>query len=297
MKKVIAVGMLLLSMACVSVSHAADAPAPPEGSVTELLWPDGAPGALGDTPADKPTLTAFPLPEGQRNGTAVIVCPGGGYHGHAMGYEGYEVAQMLNKNGIVAFVLRYRVAPYRHPAPLQDAQRALRTVRSRAAQYGIDPNRIGILGFSAGGHLTASSGAHVAPADPQAADPVERVTSRPDFLVLIYPVITMRDPYTHKGSRQNLLGDQPDPALIAAMSIEEQITADSPPAFLVHSTADTGVPAENSVNYYLACRKAGVPAELHIYENGQHGFGMGKGDPILTTWPPLCIQWINKLKK
>lgn len=296
MKKVFAVMTILLSISVVGVSDAADAPPPPDGTTTELLWPDGTPGALGDAPADKPTLTAFLLPEGQRTGAAVVVCPGGGYHGHAMGYEGYEVAQWLNRSGIVAFVLRYRVAPYRHPAPLQDAQRALRIVRSRAAEYGIDANRIGILGFSAGGHLTASSGAHIAPANPQAADPVERVTSRPDFLILIYPVITMRDPFTHKGSRQNLLGEEPEPALVAALSIEEQITADSPPAFLVSSTADTAVPAENSVNYYLACRKAGVPAELHVYRNGQHGFGMGKGDPVLTTWPPLCIQWIQGLK-
>lgn len=275
--------------------NAAVAPPPPAGTATELLWSNGAPGALGNSDADKPVLTTFALPPDKANGTAVIVCPGGGYQGHAMDYEGYEVAQWLNSNGITAFVLRYRVAPYRHPAPLQDAQRAIRLVRSRAAELGIEKDRIGILGFSAGGHLASTASTHYDAGQPDATDAVDRQSCRPNFSVLVYPVITMRTKSAHSGSRDNLLGKDYDEALAADLSNDEKVTRETPPAFLVHSTADTVVPAENSVQYYLACRKAGVRAEMHVYERGRHGYGMGKGDPVLSTWPGLCAEWMKAL--
>jgi acetyl esterase/lipase len=287
------VTIISLAALAVGVAASGDEIRPPAGVQVELLWPGGAPGALGDTDADKPTLALFPLPAGQANGAAVVVCPGGGYGGHAMDYEGYDVAQWLNGHGVAAFVLKYRVAPYRHPAPLQDAQRALRLVRARAAEFHVDPARVGILGFSAGGHLASTAGTHFDAGDPSASDACNRASSRPDFLVLIYPVIRLKGPYAHMGSCHNLLGENPDPALVDALSNDEQVTRDTPPAFLVHSTGDSGVPAENSLLFYEALRKVHVPAELHVYEKGEHGFGMGKGDPVLSTWTGHCIDWMK----
>jgi len=223
----------------------------------------------------------------------VIVCPGGGYGGHAIDYEGYEVAQWLNKHGVAGFVLRYRVAPYRHPAPLSDAQQAVRIVRSRAAEWGVDPAKIGMLGFSAGGHLTSTAGTHYVEGDPNAADPLLKVGTRPDFLILIYPVITFKEPYGHQGSCKNLLGENPDPALVQSLCNDEQVNDRTPPTFLVASWADTGVPPENSIQFFLALHKAGVPAEMHVYEKGPHGFGMGRGDKVLETWTVHCIDWMK----
>ncbi len=275
-----------------SVAEAAILPAP-EGITEVPLWAGGAPNRLGDGEADTPRLAVFPAPPETATGAAVIVCPGGGYQGLAMDYEGFEVAQWLNRHGVTGFVLRYRLAPYRHPVPLGDAQRALRLVRSRAAEWGVDPARIGMLGFSAGGHLTATAGTHFDGGDPDAADPVDRLSCRPDFLILIYPVITFKPPYGHAGSGKNLLGDTPDPALMDLLSNDQQVTRETPPSFLVHSTADSGVPSENSLMFYQALRKAGVPAEMHIYERGEHGFGMGRGDPVLSTWTGHCIDWMR----
>jgi acetyl esterase/lipase len=259
-----------------------------------LLWPEGAPGAHGNTDNDKPWMTPY-LPSGKATGTAVVVCPGGGYGGIAMDHEGKQVAQWLNDNGIAAFVLKYRHrgTGYGHPAPLQDVQRAIRVVRTRAAEWNIKPDHIGVLGFSAGGHLASSSGTHIAPADPNAADPVARVTSRPDFMVLIYPVISLIEPYTHGGSRQNLLGDNPPEDLVIAMSNERQVTSETPPTFLVHGNEDTGVPAENSLAFYAALRRAKVPAEMHIFEKGPHGFGLGKPGDEASVWPKLAIRWLQ----
>ncbi|MBI5092676.1 MAG: alpha/beta hydrolase [Candidatus Hydrogenedentes bacterium] len=261
----------------------------------ELLWPAGAPGALGDKDADKPALTPYLLKDGKPH-PAVIICPGGGYAGLCWDYEGTDVAEWLNSAGVAAFVLRYRVSPYKHPIPLHDAQRAIRTVRARAAEWGVDPARIGILGFSAGGHLSATAGTHFDKGDPKAADPIDRAGCRPNFLILIYPVITMSDSFVEKGSRGNLLGKSPDPELLKSLSNELQVTPNTPPAFLVTSTKDSVVPAENSIQFYLAQRAAKLPAELHVYERGEHGFGMGKGDPSLTTWPPMCLEWMRGLK-
>jgi acetyl esterase/lipase len=258
------------------------------------LWPDGAPGALGKEDADIPTLAAYPVPEGRGTGTAVIVCPGGGYLHLAMDKEGSEIARWLNSLGVTAFVLKYRLGPqYRHPIELGDAQRAIRTVRAKAMEYRVRPDRIGIMGFSAGGHLASTAGTHFDAGNPSAADPIDRAGSRPDFLVLCYPVISFTTPYTHRGSLRALLGDNPDPKLVESLSNELQVTAQTPPTFLFHTTTDTTVPVENSALFYLALRKAAVPAELHIYERGPHGVGLAQTDEALSTWPSRLADWLR----
>jgi acetyl esterase/lipase len=209
-------------------------------------------------------------------------------------HEGADVAAWLNDRGVAAFVLRYRLGHrYRHPAPLDDVTRALRLVRSGARGYGVAPDRIGVWGFSAGGHLASTAATLFAEADPQARDPVDRVTARPDFAILTYPVIFMDGPGTHEGSRRRLLGDDPPAALRKKLSTDRQVTPRTPPTFLFHTTEDSGVPPENSVAFYLALRKAGVPAELHIYEKGRHGVGLAPGDPILSTWGARLEDWLR----
>ena len=258
------------------------------------LWPNGAPGALGTDDSDNPTLTIFLPTEKPVGVTGVIVCPGGGYQNLANNHEGRQVANWLNSLGIAAFVLKYRLGPrYHHPIELGDAQRAIRMVRSDAAKYGVARDRIGILGFSAGGHLASTAGTHFDAGKSSDPDPIERVSSRPDFLVLGYPVISFTTPYTHQGSRKNLLGDNPDPKLVENLSNELQVTPRTPPTFLFHTNEDKGVPAENSVLFYLALRKAGVPAELHIFEKGPHGVGLALADPALSMWPPLLANWFR----
>lgn len=259
-----------------------------------LLWPDGAPGAAGREDADQPSVTPYLVDAGQATGAAVVVCPGGGYGHLAMDHEGDQIARWLNSIGVQAFVLKYRLAPrYRHPAMLTDAHRALRFVRHNAARYRVLPDRIGIWGFSAGGHLASSAATHIDAGNPAAADPADRLSTRPDFLILAYPVISFTTPYTHKGSLRNLLGDNPDPKLVQSFSNELQVTAQTPPTFLFHTSADTGVPPENSVLFYLALRKAGVPAEMHIYEKGPHGAGLGWSGLALSSWPARLAGWLR----
>jgi acetyl esterase/lipase len=259
-----------------------------------LLWPGGAPGALGHEAVDKPKITIYRADAARANGTAVVVCPGGGYSVLASDHEGKQVALWLNSLGVSAFVLQYRLGPrYHHPAPLLDAQRAIRTVRSRAAEWGVDPARIGILGFSAGGHLASTAETHFDAGAPGAADPVERVSSRPDFAVLAYPVISLYDPVAHAGSRRYLLGDTPDPKLVELLSNERQVTPQTPPTFLFHTADDPGVPVENSLLFFEALRKAGVPAELHVFAHGRHGVGLAPDDPALSQWPKLCALWMK----
>ncbi len=255
------------------------------------LWPDGAPGAIGKEPADIPTLTPY-LPKEKATGAAVIVCPGGGYS-HLADHEGRPVAEWLNSIGITAFVLKYRLGPrYHHPAPLQDAARAIRLVRARAAEWQIDPKRIGILGFSAGGHVASTIGTHFDAGQPNSADAVEKVSSRPDAMVLIYPVITMGG-FTHSGSRKRLLGENPSADMVTLLSNEEQVTKQTPPTFLVHTANDAAVPVENSLQLADALRKMGVPFELHIYERGPHGFGLGGKNAVLLSWPGRCADWLR----
>ncbi len=257
-----------------------------------ILWSGGAPGAVGKEPNDIPTLTPYFLPKEKATGAAIIVCPGGGYS-HLADHEGRPVAEWLNTLGITAFVLKYRLGPrYHHPAPLQDAARAIRTVRARASEWHIDPHRIGVLGFSAGGHVASTIGTHFDAGKTDASDPIERVSSRPDLMILIYPVITMRE-FAHAGSKRMLLGENHSPDLVALLSNEEQVTKETPPAFLVHTADDPSVPVENSLRFAEALRKNKVPVEIHVYEHGPHGFGLGGKDAILSTWPQRCAEWLR----
>ncbi len=264
------------------------------GPQTVLLWPEGAPAAVGNEAVDRPSLTIYLPDKAKAVGAGVVICPGGGYAHLAMDHEGFQIADWYNQRGMAAFILKYRLGPrYHHPAMLDDAQRAIRYVRTHAAGFGIAPDKIGIMGFSAGGHLASSAATHFDAGDAGATDPINRAGSRPDFLVLCYPVISFTTPYTHKGSMKNLLGDNPDPKLVEYMSSEKQVTDQTPPAFLFHTNSDTGVPAENSVLFYLALRAHKVPAEIHIYEQGNHGVGLAPGNPILRTWPARLEDWLK----
>jgi acetyl esterase/lipase len=214
----------------------------------------------------------------------------------ALEKEGLEVAHWLNTLGVTAFVLRYRVGPvYRHPVEMRDGQRAVRWVRAHAALFHIDPGRVGMLGFSAGGHLTATVATHFDAGEPKAADSVDRFSCRPDFQILVYPVISMESTFTHRASRTNLLGREPGPALMHFLSAESQVTARTPPAFIVHAKTDPIVPFANGQAYYRACLKAGVPAEFRIFEQGTHAFGMAS-DPVdaqVSAWPADCARWMK----
>jgi acetyl esterase/lipase len=262
---------------------------------TMLLWPSGAPGAKGDTWRDKPTMTLYWPKPATATGAAIVICPGGGYGGVAIDHEGHAVARWLNSLGVAAMVVDYRHSGkgYRHPAPLQDGQRAVRIVRSRAQQWGIDPQKIGILGFSAGGHLAATVGTLFDQGSAEATDPVERVSCRPDFMILCYPVIAFNEPYTHRSSQDNLIGPNADAELIRRLSPEKQVTAETPPVFLWHTAEDWGVSPENSVAFFLAACEAKVPAELHIYEKGGHGLGLAGHVPGTSQWTKNCEQWMR----
>jgi acetyl esterase/lipase len=260
---------------------------------TEPLWPEGAPGALGEEAKDKPTLIIY-LPE-KPSGAGVVICPGGGYGGLAMDHEGRQIGRWLNEHGIAGFICdyRHRGKGYGHPAPLEDAQRAIRTVRFRAKEFGVDPQKIGILGFSAGGHLASTALTHFDDGDQQASDPILRVGSRPDFGILGYPVIAFDQPFTHRGSQRNLLGPDATPELIARLSNERQVSDQTPPCFLWHTWEDKGVPPENSVVFYQALLAHKIPGELHIYEKGRHGLGLAKDTPGTSGWPAACIAWLE----
>lgn len=260
----------------------------------EQLWPQGAPGAVGSEEADKPTLTIWLPAADKANGCAVVVCPGGGYQHLAIDHEGKQIAEWLNSLGVTTFMLKYRIAPrYKHPAPLLDAQRAIRTVRARAAEWKVDPRRVGIMGFSAGGHLTSTAATHFDEGRADAQDSIEKASCRPDFAILCYPVISMTTAYTHQGSKNNLLGKEADPKLAESVSNDLQVTEKTPPTFLFHTNEDSGVLPENSVLFYMALRKAKVPAELHIYEKGPHGVGLAQKDPILSTWSGRLADWMK----
>lgn len=260
----------------------------------ELLWPNGAPGAQGNADEDRPTLAIYLPDAAKAAGFGVVVCPGGGYHNLAMDHEGQQIAEWLNGLGAAAFVLKYRLGPrYHHPVEMNDGLRAMRFVRSRAREYGIAVDRIGIWGFSAGGHLASTVGTHLDNGNPSATDPIERVSSRPDFMILAYPVISFATPYVHRGSMENLLGKKPDPALVRLLSNELQVSGQTPPTFLFHTDSDDVVPVENSVLFYEALKRNHVPAEMHIFERGPHGVGLAKKDPALSHWPELLAQWFR----
>jgi acetyl esterase/lipase len=258
------------------------------------LWPDGAPGARGGAPEDVPSYQLYPAAAEKATGAAVVVCPGGGYRGLAP-HEGHDIALWLNSLGVTAVVLKYRLGPkYQHPSMMYDVQRAIRTTRSKAAEWKIDPQRIGVMGFSAGGHLSSTAATHFDAGKPEATDPIERVSSRPDVAILCYPVITMTDPFVHAGSRRNLLGENPGPELIKLLSSEQQVTEQTPPTFIFFTEDDKSVPLENGLMMAAALRRAKVPYEMHIYETGRHGVGLAKDNPSLRTWPSLLENWLRK---
>jgi acetyl esterase/lipase len=261
------------------------------------LWPDGAPGALGNAPKDIPTLTPFFPEPGKATGAAMVVCPGGGY-GMLASYEGEDFARWLSDQGIAGFVLKYRLGSdgYRHPRMLEDAARALRLVRFRAAEWKLDPRRIGIIGCSAGGHLASTLLTHFDSGDTNAPDPIDRTCCRPDIGVLCYPVITMGE-LTHHGSRDNLLGTNASPRLIGELSNERHVTRGTPPCFIFATDEDAAVPVENSLDFAAALRRADVHFELHIYQRGEHGLGLGSHTYDPAQWHPWtkeCRRWLKE---
>jgi len=286
-----------LLLSAVLAARPADPPVVP-------LWPGKAPHAVSESKWDKPGVKVFLAPKDTATGAACVVCPGGGYGALADDHEGKQVAEFFNRLGVHAFVLQYRIArddrkgPL-HPAPLEDVQRAVRLVRARAGEYGVDPHRVGLMGFSAGGHLASTGGTHFDAGKADAADPVDRQSCRPDFLILGYPVITMEEGVTHGGTKRNLLGANPDPKLVEYYSNEKQVTKETPPTFIFHTSADTAVVPENAVRFYLALKKAGVPVELHMYEKGRHGVGLGTdpkwtgGEKSVATWGDRLADWLR----
>jgi len=288
MKTILASAVLLGSLALGSAEIQPPVP----------LWPDGAPGARGTSSNDIPTLTAY-LPEATNaTGAAMVICPGGAYQGLAP-HEGNDYALWLNQHGVTGFVLKYRLGShgYRHPAMLNDAARAVRWVRAHASDFKVDPDRVGIMGSSAGGHLAATLLTHFDAGDTNAADPVERESSRPDLGVLCYPVITM-GPLTHTGSRNNLLGRNPPPDLITNLSAELQVKTNTPPCFMWATFEDKTVPMENTLMFAEALRKHGVPFDLHIYQKGGHGLGLKDRPPFLNPhpWAADCLFWLKVQK-
>ncbi|MDF1658400.1 MAG: alpha/beta hydrolase [Verrucomicrobiales bacterium] len=228
---------------------------------------------------------------------AVIICPGGGYGGLAIDHEGHQPAQWFNEQGVSAFVLHYRLGSqgYHYPTQLADVQRAIRFVRANAEEYGLDPDRIAVMGFSAGGHLASMAATLYDREVYESQDEVDEVSARPNLAILCYPVISMDSEVTHGGSRKNLLGPEKvdDEALAASVSSEKNVTAETPPTFLFQTNADTSVPAENAVRFYLALRENGVQTELHSYQDGPHGVGLYRGDPVLGTWSGLLANWLR----
>jgi len=243
----------------------------------------------------KPTIQVYPAPADKNTGAAVVVCPGGGYYGISFVGEGTEVAKWLNGLGISAIVLHYRlpddaIMKNRSIAPLQDGQEAIRIVRRNAKEWGIDPHKIGIMGFSAGGHLASTVSTHF---NEKVYNPIDSTSARPDFSLLIYPVISMDSTITHAGSRENLIGKHPSPEMVNHFSNALQVTAKTPPAFMIHSMDDGTVPVENSMEYALAMKKHNIPCELHIYQQGGHGYGLGRSKNTETTWTEACRKWLD----
>ncbi len=253
------------------------------------MWMHGAPYAVGNKDEDCPAITPY-LVEGDDR-PAVIVCPGGAYGARAC-HEGEPIARWLNGLGISAFVLRYRVAPYTYPCALLDVQRAIRTVRYKAEHFRIDPNKIGVLGFSAGGHLASNAGTSYDKGNEDAEDVIERESCRPDLLVLCYPVITLKEPFTHAGSRENLLGKDAELDKAEQLSSEANVTGDTPPTFLWHTSDDEDVPVENSLMFAAALSKHKVLFDLHVYAKGRHGLGLAEDKEHTREWTAACASWL-----
>jgi acetyl esterase/lipase len=280
-----------------AVSAAAQTSSVPVPRQEFPLWTGDAPGALGKDAKDIPTLTPFFAPPAKATGASIIICPGGGYAGLAP-HEGFHYALWLNEQGITGFVLKYRLGSngYKHPAMMLDVQRAIRYVRANAGKWSLDPNRIGVMGSSAGGHLASTALTHFDAGDPKAADLIDRASSRPNLGILCYPVITMGAD-THSGSKRFLLGDNPDPKLVELLSNEKQVTRDTPPTFIFHTNEDAAVKVENSMNFAAALRQNGVSFAFHVYTKGGHGMGLGSGqwDPDSRhPWTNECALWLKE---
>lgn len=296
MKKLILILILNLMLGATSFATAA---APAEIP----LWPEGVPGQRDIGPEKTgdgynanvsiPMLTLVRPAIDHPNGTAIIICPGGGYVRMATAREGDQYATWLSTLGVTSFVLKYRMQEYGHPAPLQDVLRAVRLLRSRASEFGIRPDRIGVMGSSAGGHLAASAGTLFDSPLGRTGAALDSVSARPDFLMLMYPVITIQAPYAHAGSRKALLGAAPSADNLALMSLEKQVTANTPPTLLIHTQADNSVPVENSILFYQALTKAHVPAEMYLFEHGGHGMGMREGLGTSSLWPRRAEEWLR----
>jgi acetyl esterase/lipase len=272
----------------------ASAQAQPTNSIP--LWPEGAPGALGKEDKDIPTLTPYWPDPAKATGAGIVICPGGGY-GKLAPHEGADYARFLNEYGIAGFVLKYRLGSdgYRHPAMLQDAARAVRTVRARAGEWKLDPKRVGIMGSSAGGHLASTLVTHFDAGKPEAEDPIERQSSRPDVGVLCYAVISFGE-FGHRGSQRNLIGTNPPPALIRELSNELQVTKQTPPCFIWHTYEDRGVRVENSIQFAEALQRVDVPFDLHVYQKGQHGMGLGTREwnpEKRHPWTRDLVYWLQ----
>jgi acetyl esterase/lipase len=291
---------LLMTLTLASISAAATA----DGTVIPL-WPEGVPGAkpgIGQEKSEdgriwnvsEPTLTYFAPAVDKPNGTAVIICPGGAYQRLSTDREGIQYARWLGTLGVSSFVLKYRMQEFGHPAPLQDGLRAVRLVRSRAAEFGVDPARLGVMGSSAGGHLAATAGTLFEHEAGRTGSPLDAVSARPDFLLLMYPVISMDDPIAHAGSRQALLGSEPSPERLQLMSLEKQVTPATPPTLLIHTQADQSVPIENSIRFFQALTRAGVPAEFYAFEHGSHGMGMKAEFGTASAWPQRVAEWLRE---
>ncbi|PTY00514.1 alpha/beta hydrolase [Opitutus sp. ER46] len=287
-----------IALLCISGIARGDEPATTETPAAPIirLWDGDAPGALGQKPEDIPTLTVYLPAVGNRNGASILILPGGGY-AHLADHEGKGYAEWFVKHGVAAYVLKYRLGKngYHHPVMLQDAARGLRLVRSFAKRDGLDPARIGVIGSSAGGHLAATLVTQFDAGKSDAVDPVDRESSRPDLGILCYPVITMGE-YTHRGSRTNLLGDNPSPELIAKMSAENNVTAQTPPCFLWSTEEDGTVPIENSLLFVAALRRNKVPFSFHIYEKGPHGLGLGRPNRPAPPWDRDLEYWFGERK-
>jgi acetyl esterase/lipase len=270
-----------------------------------FLWPNGAPGALSNTATDKPRLYLF-LPKKRSTSAAILVIPGGGYQHVAIGHEGFQIAEWLNEQGMPAFVLDYRVRPYRYPIEIDDGRRAMRLIRSHAAEYGIDPHRLGVWGSSAGGHLASSLGTHCegpsvkvtntalevgqnAGAGP---DPIDQISCKPNFMVLAYAVIAMEKPVAHSGSRKNLFGPDPDPVILREYSNQYAVTPSTPPTFIFATSYDPIVPVDNSLEFYRALVHAHVPVEMHLFDYASHGCGLCGSIIPLRVWPGLLRTWL-----
>jgi len=276
---------------------------PPDGAVFPL-WPEGTSHlkkGVNEARSDRgyvsqvsaPTLTYYAPAVDRPTGTAVVIAPGGGYSNLSMEREGVQYARWLGTLGVTAFVLKYRLKEYGHPAPLQDMAQAVRIVRSRAEEFRLRADRIGAMGSSAGGHLAASVATLFAHTDASGGTALDSVSARPDFIVLMYPVITFTEDSAHPGSRKSLLGDTPSPELVKLLSVEKQVTATTPPALLIHTQEDMTVPVENSILFYQALTRAGVPAEMYLFQRGPHGVAMRPGLGTTSDWPMLAEQFLR----